>query len=69
MIGVNVGAALWLTQAVVPYLRDRGPGSIVHAAARPDLSRPPGWPPPPSARLPGPCGTSTRPVARITRIR
>ena len=24
MIDVNVGAALWLTQAVVPYLRDHG---------------------------------------------
>jgi NAD(P)-dependent dehydrogenase (short-subunit alcohol dehydrogenase family) len=34
MIDVNVGTALWLTQAVVPYLRDRGSGSIVHVAAR-----------------------------------
>ena len=34
MIDVNVGAALWLTQAVVPYLRDRGSGSIVHVTAR-----------------------------------
>src|SRR5260221_11058969 len=37
MIDVNVGAALWLTQAVVPYLRERGPGFIVHVAARPGL--------------------------------
>ena len=37
MIDVNVGAARWLTQAVVPYLRDRGAGSIVHVAARPGL--------------------------------
>jgi NAD(P)-dependent dehydrogenase (short-subunit alcohol dehydrogenase family) len=37
MIDVNVGAALWLTQAVVPYLRDRGSGSIVHVTARPGL--------------------------------
>jgi NAD(P)-dependent dehydrogenase (short-subunit alcohol dehydrogenase family) len=37
MIDVNVGAALWLTQAVVPYLQDRGSGSIVHVAARPGL--------------------------------
>jgi NAD(P)-dependent dehydrogenase (short-subunit alcohol dehydrogenase family) len=37
MIDVNVGAALWLTQAVAPYLRDRGSGSIVHVAARPGL--------------------------------
>src|SRR6266566_1996909 len=37
MIDVHVGAALWLTQAVAPYLRDRGSGSIVHVAARPGL--------------------------------
>ena len=37
MIDVNVGPALWLTQAVVPYLRDRGSGSIVHITARPGL--------------------------------
>ncbi len=37
MIDVNVGAALWLTQAVVPYLREHGSGSIVHVAARPGL--------------------------------
>jgi NAD(P)-dependent dehydrogenase (short-subunit alcohol dehydrogenase family) len=34
---VNLGPALWLTQAVVPYLRERGRGSIVHVAARPGL--------------------------------
>jgi NAD(P)-dependent dehydrogenase (short-subunit alcohol dehydrogenase family) len=37
MINVNVGAALWLTQAVVPYLRDRGSGSVVHVVVRPGL--------------------------------
>jgi NAD(P)-dependent dehydrogenase (short-subunit alcohol dehydrogenase family) len=37
MIDVNVGAALWLTQAVVPYMRERGSGSIVHVASRPGL--------------------------------
>jgi NAD(P)-dependent dehydrogenase (short-subunit alcohol dehydrogenase family) len=37
MIDVNVGAALWLTQAVVPYMRDRGSGFIVHVTARPGL--------------------------------
>jgi len=37
MIDVNVGPALWLTQAVVPHLRERGSGSIVHVAARPGL--------------------------------
>ena len=37
LFDVNVGPALWLTQAVVPYLRDRGSGSVVHVAARPGL--------------------------------
>jgi NAD(P)-dependent dehydrogenase (short-subunit alcohol dehydrogenase family) len=37
MMDVNVGPALWLTQAVVPYLRERGSGAIVHVAARPGL--------------------------------
>jgi NAD(P)-dependent dehydrogenase (short-subunit alcohol dehydrogenase family) len=37
MIDVNLGAALWLTQAVVPYLRERGSGSIVHVTARPGV--------------------------------
>lgn len=37
MIDVNVGPALWLTQAVVPYLRGRGSGSVVHVAARQGL--------------------------------
>jgi NAD(P)-dependent dehydrogenase (short-subunit alcohol dehydrogenase family) len=37
MIDVNAGTALWLTQAVAPYMRDRGSGAIVHVAARPGL--------------------------------
>jgi len=37
MIDVNAGAALWLTQAVAPYMRDRGTGVIVHVAAKPGL--------------------------------
>jgi NAD(P)-dependent dehydrogenase (short-subunit alcohol dehydrogenase family) len=37
MLDVNAGAALWLTQAAVPYLREHGGGSIVHVAARPGL--------------------------------
>jgi NAD(P)-dependent dehydrogenase (short-subunit alcohol dehydrogenase family) len=32
---VNLGAALWLSQAVEPYMRQRGKGSIVHVSARP----------------------------------
>lgn len=37
MVDVNAGSALWLTQAVAPYMRDRGSGAIVHVAARPGL--------------------------------
>ena len=37
MVEVNAGTALWLTQAVAPYMRDRGSGAIVHVAARPGL--------------------------------
>ena len=34
MIDVNAGTALWLTQAVAAYMRERGAGAIVHVAAR-----------------------------------
>jgi NAD(P)-dependent dehydrogenase (short-subunit alcohol dehydrogenase family) len=34
LFDVNVGPALWLTQAVVPYMKERGSGAIVHVAAR-----------------------------------
>ena len=34
---VNLGAALWLTQAVAPHMQQRGSGVIVHVAARPGL--------------------------------
>jgi NADP-dependent 3-hydroxy acid dehydrogenase YdfG/uncharacterized protein YndB with AHSA1/START domain len=37
MVDVNVGAALWLTQAVAPYLRERGAGAVVHVSSRPGL--------------------------------
>jgi NAD(P)-dependent dehydrogenase (short-subunit alcohol dehydrogenase family) len=37
MMDVNAGAALWLTQAVVPHMRQRGSGAIVHVSARPSL--------------------------------
>jgi NAD(P)-dependent dehydrogenase (short-subunit alcohol dehydrogenase family) len=33
----KLARALWLTQAVAPYMRERGSGSIVHVAARPGL--------------------------------
>jgi NAD(P)-dependent dehydrogenase (short-subunit alcohol dehydrogenase family) len=35
MMDVNLGAALWLSQAVAPYMRQRGSGAIVHVSARP----------------------------------
>ena len=35
MLDVNLGAALWLSQAVAPYMRRRGGGAIVHVSARP----------------------------------
>src|SRR5580704_6007115 len=37
MMDVNVGSALWLTQAVAPFMRERGSGSIVHVASRQGL--------------------------------
>jgi 3-oxoacyl-[acyl-carrier protein] reductase len=35
LMDVNLGTALWLSQAVEPYMRQRGKGSIVHVSARP----------------------------------
>ena len=37
MIDVNLGAALWLSQAVAPYMQRSGSGAIVHIAARPGI--------------------------------
>jgi NAD(P)-dependent dehydrogenase (short-subunit alcohol dehydrogenase family) len=37
MIDVNLGSALWLTQAVVPHMQQQGSGVIVHVAARPGV--------------------------------
>jgi NAD(P)-dependent dehydrogenase (short-subunit alcohol dehydrogenase family) len=37
LVDVNVGPALWLTQAVAPHMTKRGSGAIVHVAARPGL--------------------------------
>jgi NAD(P)-dependent dehydrogenase (short-subunit alcohol dehydrogenase family) len=37
LIAVNVGTALWLTQAVVPHMRRRGSGKVVHVGARPGV--------------------------------
>jgi NAD(P)-dependent dehydrogenase (short-subunit alcohol dehydrogenase family) len=38
MIDVNLGPALWLSQAVAPHMQ-QGSGVIVHVAARPGLER------------------------------
>jgi NAD(P)-dependent dehydrogenase (short-subunit alcohol dehydrogenase family) len=37
MIDVNLGAALWLSQAVAPHMKQHGSGAIVHVTARPAL--------------------------------
>ena len=37
MMDVNLGAALWLTQAVAPHMQQAGSGVIVHVAARPGV--------------------------------
>jgi NAD(P)-dependent dehydrogenase (short-subunit alcohol dehydrogenase family) len=42
MMDVNLGPALWLSQAVAPYMRAAGTGTIVHVAARPGLEPSPG---------------------------
>jgi NAD(P)-dependent dehydrogenase (short-subunit alcohol dehydrogenase family) len=37
MVDVNLGAALWLSQAAAPYMQSRGSGVIVHISARPGI--------------------------------
>jgi len=37
MFDVNLGPALWLSQAVTPHMRQQGSGVIVHVAARPGI--------------------------------
>src|SRR3984957_2983574 len=37
MMDVNLGAALWLSQAVAPAMRQRGSGAIVNVIARPGI--------------------------------
>ena len=44
LMDVNLGAALWLTQAVVPYMRDNGrvrwsTSRLVRASSRPPVMR------------------------------
>jgi NAD(P)-dependent dehydrogenase (short-subunit alcohol dehydrogenase family) len=42
MIDVNLGPALWLSQAVAPHMQRSGSGAIVHIAARPGVEPAPG---------------------------
>jgi NAD(P)-dependent dehydrogenase (short-subunit alcohol dehydrogenase family) len=37
MIDVNLGPALWLSQAVAPHMQQQGSGAIVHMTARPGI--------------------------------
>jgi NAD(P)-dependent dehydrogenase (short-subunit alcohol dehydrogenase family) len=37
MLEVNLGPALWLSQAVAPHMQRSGSGAIVHVAARPGI--------------------------------
>jgi NAD(P)-dependent dehydrogenase (short-subunit alcohol dehydrogenase family) len=37
MIDVNLGPAVWLSQAVAPHMQQQGSGAIVHMAARPGI--------------------------------
>jgi len=37
MLDVNLGPALWLSQAVAPHMRQQGSGAVVHVTARPGL--------------------------------
>jgi NAD(P)-dependent dehydrogenase (short-subunit alcohol dehydrogenase family) len=37
MLDVNLGPALWLSQAVAPHMRAQGSGAIVHVTSRPGL--------------------------------
>jgi NAD(P)-dependent dehydrogenase (short-subunit alcohol dehydrogenase family) len=40
---VNVGAGLWLTQALAPHMERQGSGAIVHVTARPGIEPTPGY--------------------------
>jgi NAD(P)-dependent dehydrogenase (short-subunit alcohol dehydrogenase family) len=43
LLNVNLGAAIWLTQAVAPHMQRKGAGSIVHVTARPGLEATAGY--------------------------
>ncbi len=59
MIDVNLGPALWLSQAVAPHMQRNGSGAIVHIAARPGIE--------PSAGMAA-YSTSKAALVHLTRI-
>ena len=62
LMDVNLGAALWLSQAVEPYMRQRGKGAIVHVSARPGTDPTAGMPCAPAP----PIGASTPPAEELS---
>ena len=59
MIDVNLGPALWMTQAVAPHMTQLGSGAIVHVASRPALEATAGM---------AAYGVSKAALAHLTRI-
>jgi NAD(P)-dependent dehydrogenase (short-subunit alcohol dehydrogenase family) len=59
MVDVNLGPALWLTQAVAPHMTQLGSGAIVHVASRPALEATAGM---------AAYGVSKAALAHLTRI-
>ena len=59
MLDVNLGPALWLSQAVAPHMRRQGSGVIVHVTARPGIE--------PSGGMAA-YGTSKAALVHLTRI-
>ena len=59
MLDVNLGPALWLTQAVAPHMRQQGSGAIVQVAARPGIE--------PASGM-GAYGVSKAALVHLTRI-
>ena len=59
MFDVNLGPALWMTQAVAPHMTQLGSGAIVHVASRPALEATAGM---------AAYGVSKAALAHLTRI-
>ena len=59
MMDVNLGPALWMTQAVAPHMTQLGSGAIVHVASRPALEATAGM---------AAYGVSKAALAHLTRI-